>query len=247
MKERYERDLYHSWMILEIEKVYEEDYQMKMLADNEIPELLEVVGQGQDEKSIYRYRISGKKSLKECWMEKSWGYKELEVFMRQLIHVLYELGNYLLDANKLSLNVNHIYLEGEQYVFCYLPGEARNIWRDFHVLMENIVKEMDYEDKEGIYLAYELHKASMEESYDLEQELEQILEKKEQEMQYLTPKKRELVYDVEEEMLLSDWAGVQEMTGKIVRDHQTVWGFVNNKIHKRNRNGWNEIESNPAS
>lgn len=61
MKERYERDLYHSWMILEVEQVYEEDYQMKMLMDNEIPELLEVMGQGMDEKSIYRYRISGKK------------------------------------------------------------------------------------------------------------------------------------------------------------------------------------------
>lgn len=189
----------------------------------------------------------GKKSIKECWEEERWGYKELEGFMRQFIHVLYELGNYLLDVNRLSLNVNHIYREGNQYVFCYLPGETKNIWREFHVLMENIVKEMDDADKEGIYLAYELHKASMEEDYDIEQMLEQILERKEQEMQRILPKKREMVYDVEEEMLLSDWAGVQELTGKTVRDHQTVWGFVNNRIHKRNRAGWNEIESNPTS
>ena len=61
MKETFERDLHHSWMILEIDHVYAEDYQMRMLLDNQIPELLEIRGQGENEKSRYRYKITGKK------------------------------------------------------------------------------------------------------------------------------------------------------------------------------------------
>lgn len=235
MKEYYERDFYHSWMILEVEELYEEDYQIRMLTENVIPELLEIKAQGVDDKSIYRYQITGKKSVRECWEEQGWKYDDLEKFVRQLIHVLCILGNYLLDINKISLNINHIYRDGENYTFCYLPGVTKNIWNEFHVLMEDIVKHMDYDDKEGIYLAYELHKASMEEHYDLELTLEKILEKKEQEMEEVKPKKRDVSYDLEDERLLSDWAGVREMTGKVVKDHQTVWGFVNNRINRRKK------------
>lgn len=98
---------------------------------------------------------------------------------------------------------------------------------------EEIVKIMNYEDKEGIYLAYELHKASMEKEYDMEQVLEQILEKKEKEMERVTPKKKEMSYDIEEERILDDWAGEREMTGKVLQDRQTVWGFVSKKMKKK--------------
>ena len=49
-----ERELRHTWMIFEIQKLYEEDYQMQMLYANTIPGLLNVQGQGMDEKSRYR-------------------------------------------------------------------------------------------------------------------------------------------------------------------------------------------------
>lgn len=233
MREEYERDLQHSWMILEIDEIYEEDYQMRMLADNSFPELLEVCGQGTDAKSRYRYKISGRKSLKELWEKDSWRYKELEDFMRQLIHILYELDNYLLSVSSLSLNPKHIFKDENKFAFCYIPGHEGNIWKDFHILTEEIVKIMDYEDKEGIYLAYELHKASMEEEYDIEQVLEKILEKKEKEMERVTPKKKEMTYDVEEEKILDDWAGEKELTGKVLQDRQTVWGFVSQKMKKK--------------
>ena len=38
----------------------------------------------------------------------------------------------------------------------------------FHELTEYFVKMLDYEDTEGIFLAYELHKATLQEHYDLE-------------------------------------------------------------------------------
>ena len=49
----------------------------------------------------------------------------------------------------------------------------------------------DYEQKEAVYLAYELHKASMEENYNIEYALERILEKKENEMESIQPEKKQ--------------------------------------------------------
>lgn len=242
MKTDYEKTMHHVWMMLEVDRIYEEDYQMRMLSDNRIMGLLEVRGQGTNEKSTYRYEITNKTAIKELWRTETWGYEELERFVRQLIQTLYELGNYLLDLNSLSLNPEHIYRTESCYYFCYIPGERGDFWRAFHVLMEEFVRVMDYSDKEGIYLAYELHKASMEESYDMEQVLEEILEKKELEMERVSPKKKRVVYDAAEEEVLDDWAGEQEVRGNAVRERQSVWGFVSKKMRKRHQEEWEELE-----
>ena len=175
MREEYERDLHHAWMILETDELYKEDYQMRMLMENAIPGFLSVRGQGKDDKSQYRYEISGKISVKAKGEKEHWKFADLENFMRQFIQVLYAVKNYLLDVNCLSLDPGHIYVSDEIYYFCYCPGLEGNILEKFHELTEYFVRETDYEQKEAVYLAYELHKASMEENYNIEYALERIL------------------------------------------------------------------------
>ena len=203
MREEYERDLHHAWMILETDELYKEDYQMRMLMENAIPGLLSVRGQGKDDKSQYRYEISGKISVKAKGEKEHWKFADLENFMRQFIQVLYAVKNYLLNVNCLSLDPGHIYVSDEIYYFCYCPGLEGNILEKFHELTEYFVRETDYEQKEAVYLAYELHKASMEENYNIEYALERILEKKENEMESIQPEKK-AGYDLQEELILDD-------------------------------------------
>lgn len=242
VKVEYERSVRHTWMILETDEIYEEDYQMRMLQENAVPGLLEVQGQGKDEKSRYRYEVSGKSSLKLLKKKEKLGYKMIETFMRQFIQVLYEVNNYLLDVNCLSLDAAHIFWQDGQFYFCYCPGLKGNIWDNFHILTEYFVREADYEDKEGIYLAYELHKASMEENYDIERALEMILERKEMELKRVEPEQKEKAYDIEEDMILDDWAGEQEIKGNAVRERSGVWEYVSRRIHKRKQEIWEEWE-----
>ena len=102
MREEYERDLHHAWMILETDELYKEDYQMRMLMENAIPGLLSVRGQGKDDKSQYRYEISGKISVKAKGEKEHWKFADLENFMRQFIQVLYAVKNYLLDVYRMK-------------------------------------------------------------------------------------------------------------------------------------------------
>lgn len=163
--------------------------------------------------------------------------------MRQFIQVLYAVKNYLLDVNCLSLDPGHIYVSDEIYYFCYCPGLEGNILEKFHELTEYFVRETDYEQKEAVYLAYELHKASMEENYNIEYALERILEKKENEMESIQPEKK-AGYDLQEELILDDWIAEQEMKGQVVKDRQSVWGFLNQRLQKRRKkreSQWDEI------
>lgn len=243
MREEYERDLHHAWMILETDELYKEDYQMRMLMENAIPGLLSVRGQGKDDKSQYRYEISGKISVKAKGEKEHWKFADLENFMRQFIQVLYAVKNYLLNVNCLSLDSGHIYVSDEIYYFCYCPGLEGNILEKFHELTEYFVRETDYEQKEAVYLAYELHKASMEENYNIEYALERILEKKENEMESIQPEKK-AGYDLQEELILDDWIAEQEMKGQVVKDRQSVWGFLNQRLQKRRKkreSQWDEI------
>ena len=49
-----------------------------------------------------------------------------------------------------------------------------DIKEEFHKLTEFFVREVDYKNKEGVHLAYTLHKATMEEHYSIEKIMEEL-------------------------------------------------------------------------
>ena len=230
MKVEYERELRHTWMSVEVEKEYSEDYQMRMIQNNHISGLLIMHGQGVDEKSRYRYEITGKISMKVLGEREGWGSAEMEDFMRQFVQVLGELGDYMLNIHCLLLDPEYIYWQDGKYYFCYCPALEKNLWEEFHVLTEYFVRETDYEDKEAIYFAYELHKSSMEENYNIENVLEQIIERKEEELNRV--KKKEISYELEEDKILDNWMDEQNFKGEVVRERMGVWQYVSRKLRK---------------
>ena len=51
----------------------------------------------------------------------------------------------------------------------------------FHCLTEFFVREVDYQDDDGVYLAYMLHKSTMEEHYSVEKIMQDSLSRREDE------------------------------------------------------------------
>lgn len=239
MKVEYERNLQQTRLILEFHEIYEEDYQIRMLRSNTPKRLLMVHGQGKEETTRYYYNISGKKAMKDCFDESHITSSEIEKFMKQFLEVLEEVQKLLLNPDCLLLSPEFVYCEEGQYYFCFCPCKKGTIWAEFHKLTEYFVKKTDYENKEGIYLAYELHKASMEENYNIEAVLEEILEKKEAELERLY-KKKENDYDLEEDIWLGDWVGEQELVGSGFREKTTFWGKLGEKMRRKKKNDWGE-------
>lgn len=239
---KYERNLNHAWLLLEMDEVYEEDYQMRMLRANELEHLLSVQGQGREKRSSYKYEISGKSSMKSSYDSAGIGHREMEEFMKQFVEALKEVQNLLLNPNGLLLIPEYIFREGGQFYFCFCPGKHGDIWEEFHQLTEYFVKKADYEDKEAIYLAYELHKASMEENYNIEKVLGKILENKDTEVQNMSVEKSN-TYAVEEDYWLDGWEGEKELAGSKVKEKRSMWGRVNDKLLKRKKKIWGDWDT----
>lgn len=151
METRYKRDLNHTYLILELQMLYEEDYQMKMMQANKIEGLLPVMGKGIEEKSQYFYEISEMTPLKSIYEKAELEQEDLERFLMQFTGVLNHVQRYLLDINRILLEPEYIYCKDEKYYFCYLPVQKAEIWKEFHRLTEYFVSKISHREQQGIF------------------------------------------------------------------------------------------------
>lgn len=192
-KTSYQRGISHTYYIIESEELYEKDYQLYMLEENKIPGLLPLQLRGVEGKIHFLYEINRKVSLKNAYEKENLNGEQMKNLIRKIIEVIRICKEYLLDENRIMLDPESIFVQEEEYYFCYCPLGKRHFCEDFHRLTEFFVEKMDYEDKEGIYLAYRLHRVTMEENYCMTELLEQLEEKTElqEEEQFLKEKKEE--------------------------------------------------------
>lgn len=201
METKYKRGLDHTYLILELPILYEEDYQMKMMQTNRIEGLLSTAGQGIDGKSQYFYEISGKTSLRSLYEKSEMSGEELGNLLSQLLKVINTVRKFMLDAGKILFDPEYIFCEDGKYEFCYLPAKETELCKEFHKLTEYFVSRIDHREQKGIRIAYELHKATMEENYNLEKMLGKIKRKEEKKKSYEIPEViiTDMDYEKEEE------------------------------------------------
>ena len=154
---------------------YEEDYQMRMLENNEIPGIMKVTGCGRDGESRYTFYTGGGVSMEKKFEKETMERDSIMNFTGQFMKIVENLKNYMLDPGKLYLDPSCIWEKEGIYSFCYVPPLEKNLYQAFHEITEFFVRKLDYRDMEGIYLAYMLHKATLQEDYDLEKILEEYL------------------------------------------------------------------------
>ncbi len=150
------------------EEHYEEDYQMPMLRQNRLEGILEVEGCEVGGSARYTYEISGMISMKTMYENTNMKKQEIESVITRILEVTETLQCYMLNPNCLVLKPEYIFYKENNWYFCYFPGMEEDLCKLFHELTEYFVKMLDYQDTEGIFLAYELHKATLQEHYDLE-------------------------------------------------------------------------------
>lgn len=220
MKIDYQRNLDAAYLILEEEKLYEEDYQMHMLKENHISGLLPISGSGDGGKSRYYYDISGKASMKAMYEKRRMGYEEVRGFTEQLLLTVREVKNHLLDENGLFLAPEVVYCENGRYFFCFVPCSRRALTEEFHVLTEFLVSQADYGDRAGVLLACELHKVSLEENYSLENVREALAKDWKADAENLLPQRERYTVQEEPWMYAEDEAG-----GEALLREERGWGF----------------------
>lgn len=186
----FETKLNRSCLHLYKEEHYEEDYQMPMLRQNQLDGLLKVEGCEVEGKARYTYEISGLTSMKNMYENACIKKQEIEGMITRILEVTETLQRYMLNPNCLVLKPEYIFYKEGKWLFCYFPGMEEDLCKLFHELTEYFVRMLDYEDTEGIFLAYELHKATLQEHYDLELIMKEYKSRESERKKLLSEKKK---------------------------------------------------------
>ena len=66
---------------------YTEDYQNKMLEENQVEGLLEMHGRGMDDKSCYDYDVSGKVSMRALYEKHTMSGEEIKILLKSIDNI----------------------------------------------------------------------------------------------------------------------------------------------------------------
>lgn len=205
----FETKLNKTILKIMVPEQYTEDYQLPMLQHNHIVGVLDVKGWEEEGKSCYSYDVSNLTSMKTCFEKTLLRQENIKQLVHDLLETVTDLQNHMLNPDCIVLDPRYIFRKKEQWYFCYLPIMSEDFQFSFHELTEYFVKTLDYSDTEGIFLAYELHKSTLEEHYDLTAIMKEYDEHREERKQQ------------EEQEIREELDSVEEQDIKMVRSHQT--------------------------
>lgn len=228
----YETKLNRVYLHLIIDKEYEEDYQMPMLRQNQIAGVLAVEGCAVGGRARYTYEVGGFTSMKRMHEKAAIKKQTISEVISALLATIENLQEYMLNPDCLLLDPEYVFCYSGQWYFCYCPGLEADLGKSFHQLTEYFVKTLDYGDVDGIFLAYELHKATLQEHYDLRLIMEEYkqheLERKQAETEAKEETKR--FGDV---FCLTDEDNPQKEDRRLDKEGEQLEEYAQYKGHKK--------------
>ena len=149
--------------------VEEENYELKMLKHNTVAGLLPVEEIQETGDFRFCYDITGKKSL-ECYLENNaLNPVMIKKILENPIHLCREMERYLLKEEKLLLKEDMIFMDSreEQFYFCYYPDKEGELREEFGKLIEEMLPQLDHENREETEKVYAIYQKTREENYSL--------------------------------------------------------------------------------
>lgn len=168
MEIEYRRTWNRSFMLV-TGHVEEESYELRMLKHNAVMGLLPVQDVQETGEIRFCYDITGKKSL-ECYLENNaLNLVMIKKILENLIHLCREMEHYLLKEEKILLKEDMIFMDSreEQFYFCYYPNKEGELREEFANLIENMLPQLDHENREDTEKVYAIYEKTREENYSL--------------------------------------------------------------------------------
>lgn len=157
------------------------NYQARMIAENELEYFLECSVKQVDCCMEYRYRISSMASLEQAMERRTFRQRDIRRLIVSLDRAVSQLEEYLLSEEKILLDPGYIYMDSGRVggapceadgnasiYFCYYPEKEESFTESVKALLPYILKKTDHGDREAILLAYSLYQISLEDRITME-------------------------------------------------------------------------------
>lgn len=148
-----------------------EQYQFRMIKNNQIPGLLKCDYQHVDGKLRLVFDITGMQRLGDYWEGRDIPGEDIRWIFQSVLDTFEQTGKYLLSGEGILLCPDYIYINARKksVELCFIPGRNVNIFRELHALTEYFLKKAGHDDREGVMLIYELYRLTSQDQYDLKE------------------------------------------------------------------------------
>ena len=167
----FKKDLSKSYMVVENVRAFsEQDFMVKMLFRNSIPQLLSAESETLNGRINMLYDISSKQALFKLFETGKMTFAQVRNLIFSLRFLLRTLEEYLLDENNIILKKECIFTdpEGENYEFCYYPYYNGNLALELKELFSVLFSLIDYEDEKVVRLVQEVHKETQRDNFTID-------------------------------------------------------------------------------
>jgi hypothetical protein len=176
VKAIFQRRLSQSYMIIERDLDSDPSYELEIFSYNKVPGLLPIQMETTDGMLRFWYEITGRQSLADFLRRRKVDMELIHTLFLELKKVCGVLQDYLLTEAGVLLEAEYIYLDFEQQhaEFVYLPGLDGDIRSYFRNLMEQILQNLNHNNKKAVNVAYEVYQRTLQEGFSLEEMLEEV-------------------------------------------------------------------------
>jgi len=181
MKAEYIKDLNGCTLVLEDEYgCTNKDYQIQMFTRNKIPMYLACRRQITDGVLYFYYDTAGYQPFSKCFQSRTLRYEDMKNLLVSIEQAAKHAEEYLLDPSGILLEPEYIFITADrkEYGFCFLPGRRLSFEEAFYGLAEYLLERLDYTDREGVVLGYEIYRKVKEGHGCLENLLELLKEER---------------------------------------------------------------------
>lgn len=169
MEVTYRKNLGGSFMCVEEEGEIAQKYELHMLEGHNISGFLHLQTSVLEGKRRYLYDISGKQQIADYLSGRKIGYQLLQTLLFSIQRVCASVTEYLLREDGICLEMEFIYvnLEDGSLQFTYLPFYHKNLAKAFVECMEQVLRQIDHQDKAATELGYQVYQLCIQDNANI--------------------------------------------------------------------------------
>lgn len=147
-------------------------YEIKMFEYNRIKGFLPFEISRINNNIAYQYKIMEYENMEKAFYCKSFDIENIRNLFLSIMAVRQKAGEYLLNSDSIILNPEYIFINGEEFLFCYYPGQKQAFCKGIRELMEYILEHLDHGNQETVMMAYGLYQKILKNNFTMESLME---------------------------------------------------------------------------
>ena len=156
MKTEYLRTAKNSYMIVKDADFEFESYELEMVLQNDLKNLVPMQVLVADGKVEYWFDVTGMKTLEQELSVADADREMIKLLLESICSVKMELEEYLLDDKDIPYTMGMIFRNrtGNRIQFCYIPGYHCGDYPGIRKLFEELMQRLNHTDQEAVRMTY---------------------------------------------------------------------------------------------